>query len=38
MDLVNQKKDKIVKNGFSYEKNGWKYVSIHGKPKDRGYA
>jgi len=27
-----------IKNGFSYEKNGWKYVSIHGKPKERGYA
>jgi hypothetical protein len=27
-----------VKNGMSYEKNGWKYISIHGKPKERGYA
>ena len=27
-----------VKNGISYEKNGWKYVSIKGKPKERGYA
>jgi len=27
-----------IKNGFSYEKNGWKYISIHGKPKERGYA
>jgi hypothetical protein len=23
-----------IKNGMSYEKNGWKYVSIKGKPKD----
>jgi hypothetical protein len=29
---------KKIKNGMSYEKNGWKYVSIHGKPKERGYA
>jgi len=28
----------MVKNGVSYEKNGWKYISIHGKPKERGYA
>jgi len=27
-----------MKNGFTYEKNGWKYVSIKGKPKERGYA
>jgi len=27
-----------IKNGMSYEKNGWKYVSIKGKPKERGYA
>lgn len=27
-----------IKNGISYNKNGWKYISIHGKPKDRGYA
>jgi hypothetical protein len=27
-----------VKNGLSYEKNGWKYISIKGKPKERGYA
>jgi hypothetical protein len=27
-----------IKNGFSYEKNGWKYVSIKGNPKERGYA
>jgi hypothetical protein len=27
-----------IKNGLSYEKNGWKYVSIRGKPKERGYA
>lgn len=27
-----------VKNGLSYDKNGWKYISIKGKPKERGYA
>ena len=32
------KKEQKIKNGFSYEKNGWMYVSIKGKPKERGYA
>ena len=27
-----------VKNGLRYEKNGWVYLSIKGKPKERGYA
>ena len=27
-----------IKNGFSTEQNGWKYISIHGKPKEMGYA
>ena len=27
-----------VKNGFSYEKNGWKYISIKGTPRERGFA
>ena len=27
-----------IKNGISYEKNGWKYISIKGKPRERGYA
>lgn len=27
-----------IKNGFSYEKAGWKYISINGTPKERGYA
>jgi hypothetical protein len=27
-----------IKNGISYEKNGWKYISVRGKPKERGYA
>jgi hypothetical protein len=27
-----------VKNGISYEMNGWLYVSIKGEPKERGYA
>jgi len=29
---------KKVKNGISYEMNGWLYVSIKGGPKERGYA
>jgi len=28
----------MVKNGIFYEKNGWKYISIRGNPKERGYA
>jgi hypothetical protein len=27
-----------IKNGLSFEKNGWKYISIKGKPRERGYA
>ena len=27
-----------VKNGISYDQNGWLYVSIKGDPKERGYA
>lgn len=27
-----------IKNGLSYQKNGWTYISIKGKPKERGYA
>ena len=27
-----------IKNGLSYDKNGWKYISVRGKPKERGYA
>ena len=29
---------KRVKNGISYEMNGWLYVSIKGRAKERGYA
>jgi hypothetical protein len=29
---------KRVKNGIRYEKNGWIYVSIKGKPFERGFA
>ena len=29
---------KKTKNGILYEKNGWKYVSIWGEPKERGRA
>ena len=32
------KKEQKIKNGFSYEQNGWKYISIKGNPKERGYA
>jgi len=34
------KKEEIIKtkNGFSYEKNGWKYISIHGDPYERGFS
>jgi hypothetical protein len=27
-----------VKNGISYELNGWLYISIKGDAKERGYA
>lgn len=27
-----------MKNGISYEKNGWLYISVKGTPKERGYA
>ena len=27
-----------VKNGYKIEKNGWKYISIKGKPYELGYA
>ncbi len=27
-----------IKNGISYELNGWKYISIKGNAKERGYA
>ena len=27
-----------IENGISYNKNGWKYVSVKGSPKKRGYA
>ena len=29
---------KHVNNGSSYEVNGWKFISIKGAPKERGYA
>jgi hypothetical protein len=29
---------KHIKNGLSYEKNGWLYISVKGEPKERGYA
>ena len=27
-----------IRNGLSYEKGGWTYISIRGAPKERGYA
>jgi hypothetical protein len=27
-----------IKNGVCYDKNGWIYISVKGKPKERGYA
>ena len=27
-----------IKNGISYKKNGWLYVSVRGNPRERGYA
>ena len=27
-----------IKNGVSYDKNGWLYISVRGSPKERGYA
>ena len=35
---IQDKMEQKIDNGFTYEKNGWKYVSISGKPKERGYA
>jgi hypothetical protein len=29
---------KKIKNGVSFEKNGWIYISVYGNPKERGYA
>jgi hypothetical protein len=29
---------KKLKNGISYDLNGWKYISVKGKPRERGYA
>ena len=27
-----------IKNGIGYDKNGWRYISVKGSPRDRGYA
>jgi hypothetical protein len=27
-----------IENGLMYEKDGWKYISVKGEPKERGYA
>jgi hypothetical protein len=31
-------KNKKFNNGSMYEKNGWKYISVKGSPKERGYT
>jgi hypothetical protein len=31
-------KHKSIKNGIFYEMNGWKYISVKGTPRERGYA
>jgi hypothetical protein len=31
-------RNKKFKNGTMYEKNGWKYISVNGNPKERGYT
>lgn len=38
MDINNKMNINTVKNGVSYEMNGWLYVSIKGNPRERGYA
>ena len=30
--------NKTVKNGLSYELNGWTYVAVKGSPKEMGQA
>ena len=27
-----------IKNGLSFDKNGWTYISVRGTPRERGYA
>lgn len=31
-------KELKIKNGISYDINGWKYISVKGNPKERGFA
>lgn len=31
-------KQQQTKNGWSYKRNGWTYISVFGKPRERGYA
>jgi hypothetical protein len=38
MSNINKVNINKVKNGISYEQNGWLYVSIKGSPRERGYA
>jgi hypothetical protein len=35
---MSQTNKKTTKNGVSYEQDGWIYISVHGSPKERGYA
>jgi hypothetical protein len=35
---ITEVKGKKFKNGTIYEKSGWKYISVSGNPKERGYT
>jgi hypothetical protein len=35
---MSRSEEKKIDNGFSYKEEGWIYISVHGKPKERGYA
>ncbi len=37
-NTIKNKKIKNKLNGFMYDQNGWKYISINGKPRERGYT
>jgi len=38
MNKYNSKRMNKIENGISYEFNGWKYLSVKGSPKERGFA
>jgi len=35
---MSQTNKQTTKHGISYEQDGWIYMSVHGSPKERGYA